>query len=167
MQAYSPLCALLDESTRALDLFSTANELWAEGLRGILQMVTRRGLIDVDFADLAAVLRGRNAQSCFASVETSGETRSREAIEKLLAHPLLDEGRALAEADALLVTMTGGPGTTRAVHALTDIAPIIEAGRFELPVAETFPLDQIGEAHRVSERGHVRGKLVVLVDRPA
>jgi NADPH:quinone reductase-like Zn-dependent oxidoreductase len=62
-------------------------------------------------------------------------------------------------------TMTGGPGTTRAVHALKDIAPLVEAGQFELPVARTFPLDQIGEAHRVSEGGHVRGKLVVLVDR--
>ncbi len=64
------------------------------------------------------------------------------------------------------VAMTGGPGTKRAVHALKDIAPLIEAGRFKLPVAQTFPLDQIGEAHRISERGHVRGKLVVLVDQP-
>jgi NADPH:quinone reductase-like Zn-dependent oxidoreductase len=64
------------------------------------------------------------------------------------------------------VTMTGGPGTKRAMHALKDIAPLIEAGQFRLPVAQMFPLDQIGEAHRVSERGHVRGKLVVLIDRP-
>ena len=61
------------------------------------------------------------------------------------------------------VRVTGGPGTKRAVHALTDIAELIESGRFSLPVAQTFPLDQIAEAHRISEGGHVRGKLVLLV----
>ena len=34
---------------------------------------------------------------------------------------------------------------------------------FSLPVAQTFPLAEIAEAHRVSENGHVRGKLVLLV----
>ncbi|MEV6076538.1 NADP-dependent oxidoreductase [Streptomyces sp. NPDC052069] len=51
----------------------------------------------------------------------------------------------------------------RAVHALAEIGGLIEAGRFSLPVARTFPLTEIAEAHRVSEDGHVRGKLVLLV----
>jgi NADPH:quinone reductase-like Zn-dependent oxidoreductase len=51
----------------------------------------------------------------------------------------------------------------RAVHALAEIGELIEAGRFSLPVAQTFPLAEIAEAHRVSEDGHVRGKLVLLV----
>ena len=59
--------------------------------------------------------------------------------------------------------ISGGPGTARAVHALHDIGPLIESGRFSLPVAQTFPLDDIAEAHRLSETGHVRGKLVLLV----
>ena len=58
---------------------------------------------------------------------------------------------------------TGGMGTQRAVHALREIEALIEAGQFSLPVAKTFPLEQIGEAHRLSETGHVRGKLVLLV----
>ncbi|MBV9810261.1 MAG: zinc-binding dehydrogenase [Solirubrobacterales bacterium] len=40
---------------------------------------------------------------------------------------------------------------------------MIEAGRFTLTVSQTFPLDQIAEAHRLSKTGHVRGKLVLLV----
>jgi NADPH:quinone reductase-like Zn-dependent oxidoreductase len=40
------------------------------------------------------------------------------------------------------------------------------AGRFSLPVAQTFPLAEIAEAHRVSEDGHVRGKLVLVVGSP-
>jgi len=62
------------------------------------------------------------------------------------------------------VKATGGPGTERAWRALAAATELIEAGRFSLPVAQTFPLDQIAEAHRLSETGHVRGKLVLLID---
>ncbi len=41
--------------------------------------------------------------------------------------------------------------------------PLIEAGQFTLPVAQTFALDQVGEAQRVGEAGHAPGKLVLLV----
>jgi len=51
----------------------------------------------------------------------------------------------------------------RAVHALAEIGKLIESGRFWLPVAQTFPLADVAQAHRVSEDGHVRGKLVLLV----
>jgi NADPH:quinone reductase-like Zn-dependent oxidoreductase len=61
------------------------------------------------------------------------------------------------------VRFSGGMGAERAVHALTEIGELIEAGRFSLPVAQTFPLEQISEAHRLIEAGHVRGKLVLLV----
>jgi NADPH:quinone reductase-like Zn-dependent oxidoreductase len=62
------------------------------------------------------------------------------------------------------VRMTGGAGSERAWHALAHVAELIDAGRFSLPVAQTFALEQIAEAHRLSESGHVRGKLVLLVD---
>ena len=52
------------------------------------------------------------------------------------------------------------------VHALAEVGELIESGRFSLPVAQTFPLAEIAEAHRVSEDGHVRGKLVLVVGAP-
>jgi NADPH:quinone reductase-like Zn-dependent oxidoreductase len=61
------------------------------------------------------------------------------------------------------VPFSGGMGSQRAWHALADAAELIEAGRFRLPVAQTFPLADIAEAHRVSETGHPRGKLVLIV----
>ena len=51
----------------------------------------------------------------------------------------------------------------RALHALDGIGDLIESGRFTLTVARAFPLADVAEAHRVSEQGHVRGKLVLLV----
>lgn len=62
------------------------------------------------------------------------------------------------------VEFSGGMGTARAVHALSEIGDLIEAGEFTLPVSEVFPLERIAEAHELSQRGHVRGKLVLLVD---
>lgn len=62
------------------------------------------------------------------------------------------------------VAMTGGPDSKRAWYALEEVGELIEAGRFSLPVAQTFPLEQIADAHRLSEGGHVRGKLVLLVE---
>ncbi len=51
----------------------------------------------------------------------------------------------------------------RAVHALAEIGDLVESGRFSLPVAQTFPLTEIAAAHHVSQNGHVRGKLVLVV----
>jgi NADPH:quinone reductase-like Zn-dependent oxidoreductase len=50
----------------------------------------------------------------------------------------------------------------RAVHVLAEIGGLIESGRFTLPAIQTFPLADVAQAHRVSETGHVRGKLVLL-----
>jgi NADPH:quinone reductase-like Zn-dependent oxidoreductase len=63
------------------------------------------------------------------------------------------------------VTLSSGD-TGRAVHALAEIGELTESGRFSPPVAQTFPLASIAEAHRVSEDGHVRGKLVLVVGSP-
>jgi NADPH:quinone reductase-like Zn-dependent oxidoreductase len=62
------------------------------------------------------------------------------------------------------VQVTGGADSKRAWYALDLVGDLIEAGRFSLPVAQTLPFEQIAEAHRLSESGHVRGKLVLLVD---
>jgi hypothetical protein len=48
---------------------------------------------------------------------------------------------------------SGGMGGERAVHALKEIGELIEAGRFSIPVAQTFPLDQVGDAHELSQTG--------------
>lgn len=51
----------------------------------------------------------------------------------------------------------------RAVHALGEIGGLVEAGRFSLRIARTFPLADVAEAHRMGESGGVRGKLVLVV----
>jgi NADPH:quinone reductase-like Zn-dependent oxidoreductase len=50
----------------------------------------------------------------------------------------------------------------RAVYVLSEIGELIETGRFSLPVAQTFPLAEVAQAHRAGENGHVHGKLVLV-----
>ena len=64
-------------------------------------------------------------------------------------------------AGQLGVKVTGG-SEGRAPGALEEAAELIEAGRFSLPVADAIPFDRAGDAHRASEGGHVRGKLVLV-----
>jgi len=99
---------LIDENTSVLDTFRITGSLLVEGVRGVWRLLTRPGLIQIHFDDLCALVRDRHSESVFASVEAAGPGRSREIVEKLIAHPLLDEGCALAEADTVLVSLMGG-----------------------------------------------------------
>jgi cell division protein FtsZ len=99
---------LIDENTSVLDTFRITDGLLLESVRGVWRLLTRPGLIRIHFDDLCALVRDRHSESVFASVEAAGPARAREIVEKLIAHPLLDEGRALAESDAVLVSLVGG-----------------------------------------------------------
>jgi cell division protein FtsZ len=115
------LFKMLDENTSVLEGFKISNGLLADGLRGIWRMLTQTGLINVDFADLCSVTRGRHAASFFATAEAAGEKRAEQVSEKLLAHPLLDGGQVLNESDSLLVSIVGGPEVTmNEIHKLME-----------------------------------------------
>jgi NADPH:quinone reductase-like Zn-dependent oxidoreductase len=51
----------------------------------------------------------------------------------------------------------------RALYALAEIGGLVGSGRFSLPVARTFPLAEVAQAHRVGEGGRVRGKLLLVI----
>jgi cell division protein FtsZ len=105
---------LIDENTSVLDTFRITGGLLVESVRGVWCLLTRPGLIRIHFDDLCALVRDRHSESVFASVEATGPARAREVVEKLIAHPLLDEGRALAESGAVLVSLMGGKDLTMA-----------------------------------------------------
>jgi cell division protein FtsZ len=105
---------LIDENTSVLDTFRITGGLLVESVRGVWCLLTRPGLIRIHFDDLCALVRDRHSESVFASVDATGPARAREVVEKLIAHPLLDEGRALAESGAVMVSLMGGKDLTMA-----------------------------------------------------
>ena len=105
---------LIDENSTLVETFQVTGGFLIEGVRGVWSLLTRPGLIQVHFGDLCALLRDRHAENAFAFVEAFGPGRAREVAEKILNHPLLDEGRVLAESDAVLVSLTAGKDLTMA-----------------------------------------------------
>jgi len=63
------------------------------------------------------------------------------------------------------VHFSNGFADGHAFRALAGAGDLIGDGRFWLPVDKTFPLAAIAEAHRVSEQGRVRGRLVLIVGK--
>ena len=99
---------MLDEKTLVTEVFGAANDLVAQSVASLWRLLHRPSLNPLGFADLERLLRGRHAESVFAAVETRGPNRVREAMDKLQAHPFLQAGRMLAEADAALLAIAGG-----------------------------------------------------------
>ncbi|MBM3881928.1 MAG: hypothetical protein FJ387_19755 [Verrucomicrobia bacterium] len=131
------LAALLDEHTTLVEALRIGNGLLTEGVRGLWRLATRDGLLKVDFADLCSVVRGRQAESCFATAEGSGENRLRQVLDHLLASPLLDQGRVLGDAEAVLISLVGGLDLTlKDVHQfMQQIERLCENARVVLGAA--------------------------------
>ena len=52
----------------------------------------------------------------------------------------------------------------RSLQALAQATQLFEEGKFSMPIARTFPLARAGEAHTISQGGHLRGKLILTVE---
>ena len=115
------MTSIFDQNTPMREAFKLTNNLLAQGIRGIWQMLARPGLVNVDFAYLYSIVRGKNAESAFASAEASGEMRARDVVEKLVGSPLLDEGQLLAQSTDILVSIVGGADMT-----IADVNKVME-----------------------------------------
>jgi cell division protein FtsZ len=124
---------LVDESTTVADTLRGANERIADGVAGLWRMLTQRGLLDVQFPDLCAVLRDSHQDAFFGSVEAIGESRAAVATEKLLAHPLLEGGEALSGANAILVNISAGANLTMA-----EVGKVMDAVNSRCGEAKVF-----------------------------
>jgi cell division protein FtsZ len=112
---------LIDENTSVVDTFKILNGLLTQGVSGVWRLMAHKGLMEIHYADLCALLRDRHGESSFATAEAMGATRSREVMDKLFAHPMLDGGKTLSESDAVLVSLTGGPDLTMSeVHRVME-----------------------------------------------
>ncbi len=111
--ANQKLFKLIDENTSVLDTFKFTNGYLAEGVRAFWRLLVHKGLIEIHFADVCSLIREGHSSSVFAVTEAMGATRSREATDKLLAHPLLGAG-VLKSSDTVLISLMGGPDLTMA-----------------------------------------------------
>jgi cell division protein FtsZ len=137
------LFKIIDENTSVVETFNTLSQFLVAGAHGVWRLLAPPGLIHIHRADLRAFLRDRSAECCFATVEAAGTTRARDAGEKLLAHPLLDNGAALSEADAVLVSLLGGPDL-----AMADVNRVMQEINRRCPDAKVVMGATVDEALR-------------------
>jgi cell division protein FtsZ len=100
------LLSVLGGETTLLDAFRAANQVLQGAVQGIAELITRPGLINVDFADVRTVM-SEMGMAMMGSGEASGEDRAREAAEAAASSPLLEDIN-LAGANGILVNITAG-----------------------------------------------------------
>src|SRR5262245_34820712 len=101
------LLTVLGPQTTLLDAFKAANTVLQGAVQGIAELITRPGLINVDFADVRTVM-SETGMAMMGSGAARGENRAREAAEAAVSSPLLEDVN-LSGAHGLLINVTGGP----------------------------------------------------------
>lgn len=89
--------------------FKVADEILTNAVKGIAEMVTKAGLINLDFADIKAVMGGGGV-ALIGVGESDSENRAVEAVEKSINNPLLDVD--VSGANGALINVSGGPDMT-------------------------------------------------------
>src|SRR5258708_722717 len=92
--------------------FAIADITISQSVRSIVNLIQRPGLIRIGFDDLLTALRSRDGRCLFGFGESDSDNRVHDALAQALKNPLLDRGRALANAAHVLVQIAGGPGMT-------------------------------------------------------
>ena len=100
------LLSVLGKGVSLLDAFRAANGVLQGAVQGISELITRPGLINVDFADVRTVM-SEMGMAMMGTASASGENRAREAAESAVASPLLED-ISLSGAKGVLVNITAG-----------------------------------------------------------
>ncbi|MGH1459397.1 MAG: cell division protein FtsZ [Paracoccaceae bacterium] len=104
------LFRLANEKTTFTEAFSMADDVLYQGVKGVTDLMVRPGLINLDFADVRAVM-DEMGKAMMGTGEATGEDRAVQAAEKAIANPLLDE-ISLRGAKGVLINITGGHDLT-------------------------------------------------------
>jgi cell division protein FtsZ len=104
------LFRLANEKTTFTEAFSMADDVLYQGVKGVTDLMVRPGLINLDFADVRAVM-DEMGKAMMGTGEAEGENRAIQAAEKAIANPLLDE-ISLRGAKGVLINITGGHDLT-------------------------------------------------------
>jgi len=120
------LLQVVDKKTSLLDAFMVVDEVLRQGVQGISELITVPGLINVDFADVKAVMA--NAGSALMGIgQASGENKAIEAAKMAISSPLLE--MSIEGARGILFTIVGGPNL--AMHEVNEAAKVITSSADE------------------------------------
>ncbi len=100
------LLSVMGKNTSLLNAFASANDVLLGAVQGIADLITRNGMINVDFADVKTVM-SEMGNAMMGTARATGDERAREAAESAIRSPLLDDIN-LQGARGILVNITAG-----------------------------------------------------------
>ncbi len=104
------LFRVANEHTTFESAFKMADDVLHAGVRGITDLITMPGLVNLDFADIRTIMT-KMGKAMMGTGEATGENRALDACEAAISNPLLDN-ISIKGAKGVLVNMTGGPDMT-------------------------------------------------------
>lgn len=111
---------IVDKKTSLQDAFRMADEILRQGVEGIADLITIPGLVNVDFADVKAIMQGTGT-ALMGIGRANGENRAANAAKAAVSSPLL-EG-SIEGARGILFVITGGPSLT--MHEVNEAAKVV------------------------------------------
>jgi cell division protein FtsZ len=116
------LLEVLDKSTSMLDAFRIADDVLRQGVQGICDLITLPGLINLDFADVRTIMKDAGTALMGIGFSTS-DNRAREAAERALRSPLIDQ--QIVGARGILLSIAGGDDLS--LYEVNEAAEVIRA----------------------------------------
>jgi cell division protein FtsZ len=98
---------IINANTAITDAFSIVNESLIESLESLIDLIYSPGIINIDFADLRAILKGKGNLAFLNTQEASGKDRAQQISQKILQNPLYQSNNFTTE--KILFNITGGP----------------------------------------------------------
>ncbi len=115
------LLAVVDKSCSLTDSFAVADEILLKATKGISDLVTVPGLVNLDFADVKAVMSNRG-NALMGTGRATGGNRAVEAAQAAVSSPLLEDV-SISGAEGVLVNITGGRDLT--LHEVNEAAGVV------------------------------------------
>ena len=150
------LFCVANEKTTFADAFKMADDVLYSGVRGVTDLIVMPGLINLDFADIRAVM-SEMGKAMMGTGEAAGERRALDAAEAAIANPLLDD-TTMNGATGVLINITGGHDMT--LFEVDEVANRIRSevdAEAHIIFGSTFD-DGLEGSIRVSGRGHRHGR---------
>ena len=115
------LLAVVDKGTSLTDAFGVCDEVLLKATKGISDLVTVPGLVNLDFADVKAVMSNRG-NALMGTGRATGPNRAVEAAQMAVSSPLLEDV-SISGAEGVLVNITGGRDLT--LHEVNEAASVV------------------------------------------
>ena len=116
------LLSVASKNTSMVEAFQKADDVLLQAVRGISELVTVHGLINLDFADVRAIM-AEMGMAMMGAATATGENRAADAAQRAISSPLLEDV-SIKGARGLLINVTGGPDM--ALHEVNEAASLIQ-----------------------------------------